>query len=538
MAEEATDTPLGSTPPTNETPSSTGGVTDPNATISPIKNDVSGITGFNASVDDSGSFYNALIQANYDNTKTGYVEKSFKRVKSGFPSDSDSGVYNQYSGNGGELVDILLTYPWTIQKFNNQTYGQNEYELKNKLDVQNGLVYMVNGEADSTTYGDMFTYDKDGKYRDKDGNEITKNAVINQYVKTDAYKAVNVPFCYVTQWKQTLSSNIMNIINSISAGITAISDGLGTIADSSKLTEVSTAISKLKNSLFGKTQQGFNEAQQDNDTKSWAKWVSNTAAGLQQGIGILSQKVAPGNISNPAVGTTWLSPYKFLYSLERTGKKYCFPMVANPPSNSIQNNFGEQADGGGLLNNSFFNGLISMMQGASNTVRDFKDVVNFLSTGLGSAGYIGSAVEKAKYFNFPTNTQEYRITFPLLNTVRANDWKKNYRFIILFMLRNLIFRKDSASYYPPLFYDLVIPGVIRQPFCYVGKFQVRPVGNVRTLGYDHTLINGLNVAENANTNFSVNVPEAWIVTITFNSLLTTSANMVLSGLYDLNITTK
>ena len=213
-------------------------------------------------------------------------------------------------------------------------------------------------------------------------------------------------------------------------------------------------------------------------------------------------------------------------------------MVANPPSNSIQNNFGEQADGGGLLNNSFFNGLISMMQGASNTVRDFKDVVNFLSTGLGSAGYIGSAVEKAKYFNFPTNTQEYRITFPLLNTVRANDWKKNYRFIILFMLRNLIFRKDSASYYPPLFYDLVIPGVIRQPFCYVGKFQVRPVGNVRTLGYDHTLINGLNVAENANTNFSVNVPEAWIVTITFNSLLTTSANMVLSGLYDLNITTK
>jgi hypothetical protein len=46
----------------------------------------------------------------------------------------------------------------------------------------------------------------------------------------------------------------MNIINSISAGITAITDGLETIGDKSRLTEVSTTISKLKNSLFGKTQ--------------------------------------------------------------------------------------------------------------------------------------------------------------------------------------------------------------------------------------------------------------------------------------------
>ena len=32
---------------------------------------------------------------------------------------------------------------------------------------------------------------------------------------------------------------------------------------------------------------------------------------------------------------------------------------------------------------------------------------------------------------------------------------------MLFSIRNMIFRKDNAEYYPPLFYDLYIPGVVR-----------------------------------------------------------------------------
>ena len=35
--------------------------------------------------------------------------------------------------------------------------------------------------------------------------------------------------------------------------------------------------------------------------------------------------------------------------------------------------------------------------------------------------------------------------------------------------------------------------------------------------------------------FDVPVPEMWIVTIKLKSLVPTSANMILSGLYDLNI---
>mgnify|MGYP003298549632 CR=1 FL=1 len=86
-------------------------------------------------------------------------------------------------------------------------------------------------------------------------------------------------------------------------------------------------------------------------------------------------------------------------------------------------------------------------------------------------------VEKAKFFQYPQQTETYTITFPLINTVKTKAtgtpvWIKNYKFILLFAMRNMIFRKDNTSFYPPLFYDLTITGVIRQPFTYVESLNV------------------------------------------------------------------
>jgi hypothetical protein len=52
--------------------------------------------------------------------------------------------------------------------------------------------------SDGSYISDAAQRINDGKYYDKDGNSVTKYATINQYTKSDAYKAVNVPFCYVT----------------------------------------------------------------------------------------------------------------------------------------------------------------------------------------------------------------------------------------------------------------------------------------------------------------------------------------------------
>lgn len=162
-----------------------------------------------------------------------------------------------------------------------------------------------------------------------------------------------------------------------------------------------------------------------------------------------------------------------------------------------------------------------------------KDLIDLSTLGTSNNGsFQMSAVEKAKFFQYPQQTDEYTIQFPLLNTIDKNDWLKNYRFLLLFTLRNMVFRKDNASFYPPLFYDVVIPGVIRQPFCYVSSVQVQPMGMVRQM---KPTTNLLTFIDETNRSTSLAIPDAWIVTIKFKSLLASSANMVLSSLFELGV---
>jgi hypothetical protein len=51
----------------------------------------------------------------------------------------------------------------------------------------------------------------------------------------------------------------------------------------------------------------------------------------------------------------------------------------------------------------------------------------------------------------------------------------------------MVFRRDNASFFPPLLYDLIIPGVVRQPFCYIKEMSVKPVGLVRMMNYKNML---------------------------------------------------
>ena len=459
------------------------------------------------------NLYQSLLISSYELDVSVFAQK----IRTGANTVRDIRIQDK------NLVDIVLDYPWNIQSLK-VVDGKWLFDTQKKIKHIDDSNFLAKTGLYKT--GDTVSY-----YDPNDG--------LYEEMRSD-YKGFDIPFCYVTQYRQGLSSNIMNIINSISGGVTQVSTLIKDLGPNAgqTLSKVSKVVNKLQKALFS-----GEENSQPSDDSSWHRATSTVVNSAQQAFrtvwdtvhGGLSRLVQDeGEFTNPAYGTMLLQPYKWLYALKPTGKRYCFPMIANPPSQTIQNNFGDGQDGSGLLNNSFFNGAISMMQNAVGMIRDFRDVVQFLGGSLGKGGYIGSSIEKAKFFNYPTNTQEYRVTFPLLNTVRPNDWKKNYKFIILFMLRNLIFRQDSASYYPPLFYDLVIPGVIRQPYCYVGKFEVRPVGTVRTLSFNEEIIHGFSEAK---PNFSVNVPQAWIVTITFTSLLPTSANMVLSGLYDLQIST-
>ena len=299
----------------------------------------------------------------------------------------------------------------------------------------------------------------------------------------------------------------------------------------------------LMNDNESKDEQQSDEDQGEEDSSTVKNLTtinySNLLSKVSTAFGGLwgTLKDGSGSIQNAIMESKYLAPYKLLYSLSPTQQRYVFPMITQPPINKLINTYGEKQQGDSLLSNlSVLNWINGVSTGVVNFVRDMKDLTN-LMTGS-SQTYQLSHVEKAKFYQYPQETQEYTITFPLLNTVKRSkglpNWKRNYKFLFLFSLKNMVFRRDNASFFPPLIYDLIIPGVIRQPFCYIKEMSVKPLGVVRMMQYSNMLSSTMLGGGAA---YAVAVPQAWIVTIKVKSLIATTANMVMSSLSDLSINT-
>jgi hypothetical protein len=183
----------------------------------------------------------------------------------------------------------------------------------------------------------------------------------------------------------------------------------------------------------------------------------------------------------------------------------------------------------GLLSKAISTTMDALVGGVVDFAGDIQDVANALNTDS-TQGFTMYNIEKAKAFSFPSGGKVVSVRFPLFNTIKKDAWKDNYRFIILFGTRNMLYRKNNVQYYPPLFYDISIPGYGRMPLSFVKSFTVKPVGMTRILPYNIKDIFG-----NAEDTTNVIVPEAWVVNIDFESLIADSSNQFLSSLIDLKI---
>lgn len=363
-----------------------------------------------------------------------------------------------------------------------------------------------------------------------------------------------VPYCYLIEYKQERNSVITNLINSISAAVTSVYNNaaaldtgfervttLGKAIVSAAAGELSQEQKNAITTATGAVTDGLNkgvdatieqgEKIYKNTSDGTKNLINGFAAGLMTALKSAWDMIGDKNVTNGISDVDYLKPYSLLYWLKATNKRYIFPMLYELPKHKLLNAFGDNnADYSVFSANSLLTSIGNFASEIPSAVRDFSEFG-------GKSSFSGAFIEKAKFFQYPQETDEYTIQFPLINTVRTSsgvaEWKKNYKFIMLFTIRNMIYRKNNAEYYPPLFYDLYIPGVIRQPFCYVSSVDVQPFGMTRMKE-----ISGLFKNFNSNSPVEVPVPELWIVTIKVKSLVPTSANMVLSSLYDLPIAVK
>lgn len=372
----------------------------------------------------------------------------------------------------------------------------------------------------------------------------------------------DIPFCRLVEYKQIHNSVITNLINSISAASTSVESNAGVLGDGfNKVQEISTAmVSAAAGELSDGTKGAISDAGEavaeagqnalgaGADAATAAAETEAGQVAVSFGKGLMSAlgkgwemiQSSMATYKNDLSGHRFLKPYSLLYWLSQTGKQYTFPMLSDLPKQKLTNVFGDNNSDTSIFSaNSFLSQISNFASDIPSTVRDLADISRLINGDKPSTNqsFSGAFVEKAKFFQYPQETEEYTVQFPLINTVRTNsgkpEWQKNYKFIMLFSIRNMIFRKDNAEYYPPLFYDLYIPGVVRQPYCYVSSVDVQPMGMVKMKP-----ITGVFSGIESKGTINVPVPELWLVSIKFKSLIPTSANMVLSSIYDLPITAK
>jgi hypothetical protein len=77
-------------------------------------------------------------------------------------------------------------------------------------------------------------------------------------------------------------------------------------------------------------------------------------------------------------------------------------------------------------------------------------------------------------------------------------------------------KRNFYTAIPPVFYEVEIPGVHYCKASYMSNLKIENIGNIRKL---KLAINGTN-------NIDVNVPDAYLVSVTMTDLLTPSKNLL------------
>ena len=369
------------------------------------------------------------------------------------------------------------------------------------------------------------------------------NSFNSAYSKNGWAKNNNIPFCYAIEYQQLYNASISNIIQSlvglvqgtghvINNGTEILTNLFGSITG--HLTKIAVGMHNRDSAVTPLDADGAEE-----DAKSYFKGAGNAVKGVVNDVTTTLNNII-ANFSNVGQSPTvtesgLLNPYRLMYCVKPTNRKYCFPMLDKSSSYFKATNKMEEKDGGmgsSILGNKLFSTIANVGRTMMGIAQDLEQIAPFFSAKSVDTATRQYHIERSKYYSFPSDGEEIETSFILYNTVKQDIWKSHYKFIMGFMLRNLPYKYDVVAYYPPLFYDVHVPGVKRCPFCYVDSFDVSPLGLTRNLK-----ISGAESGiGDTNRNYSVNVPEAWMVKVKFKSLLATSSNQILSGFIDTPIT--
>ena len=236
---------------------------------------------------------------------------------------------------------------------------------------------------------------------------------------------------------------------------------------------------------------------------------------LQQNISTLKKAISNGSIAEDRqlMVSNDLASLVGLYITKPTGYQYVFPYFENPPQ--LRNQW-ESADASSG-NASIMDTLIGK---AAGVVEEFAKTLNITQPGI--------YIQKAKSYKMGDGPS-LTVTFPLFNTIYRADgsipgYQQNYELLWLLLYQNKPFKTSFTRVIPPKLYSLAVPGIANMPYAELSQMQINFAGTTRNLDVDI-----------AGTVINVPIPDAYEVSLTFNSLLGDYANLMVGSGFSTNL---
>ena len=227
--------------------------------------------------------------------------------------------------------------------------------------------------------------------------------------------------------------------------------------------------------------------------------VSSALETFKSGINSLISSGADQTILS-----TYLQSYLGMYLTKPTKFKYAFPFFSGKPYD-IKNDWRDSSQiPPGLLGSYIPEGMKDADVAAA--------TLNIMQP--------GTYIEKPRYFHYPTEGESISFSLPLINTIQKGNklpYQQNYELIWILAYQNKPYRTSFSRILPPKLYTVSIPGMKYFPYAYISNMTVDFLGTRRQLEVN-TPVGGA----------TASIPEAYMLNITFTSLLADTGNLMIS----------
>lgn len=380
---------------------------------------------------------------------------------------------NNFSNMQTELIDMVKNFIWTISPQSAKT-GTSDYEQASA--DRNRKI------ADEVPYIEI----------------KEKYFLVNNLVAQALYSLTAGNNLGASLTGKTVSENIKDL-----ADVSGVSGGISQVAETTV---------EVANAAGQKIKETTGESELLQQTQS-----------LMTNLGEKTQALfnALKNYQDPDLEPV-MFPYQRLYFVGPTGFEYKLPYLS-PNAFNINNQFGEGS------------------KGRIPGVGEGLDAIQQIATGLQNFANLGTQagstyIERTQYYQYPKTDSPIEVKIPLYNTKPATyqDVCNNFKLIFLLLYQNSALKQDKLVVEPPCLYDVKIPGMKRQPYCYLANMTVHHQGNTRVMDIDISDLEYAGGGQDLLPNSTVKaiIPDAYLIQLTFQPMLTQTKNMLFTTLSD------